>query len=65
MVNVEAFKAHMRGMAKPETAPATEPDGAEPDGDESGLSPGDQAIKAIKAGDGAAFEEAVKRCLNQ
>ncbi len=63
MVNVDAFKAHMAGLIKPKDEPAAAPPGDEPDEGGDGLSPGDQAMKAIKAGDSAALEEAIKRCV--
>jgi hypothetical protein len=69
MVNVDAFKAHMKGLIKPkEGSPveeASEPsEEAKAEGDEDGLSPGDQAMKAIKSGDAAALEEAIRRCVD-
>jgi hypothetical protein len=51
----EAFKQSLAG-----SAPAPEPDGDEAKPDE-GMSPGDQALAAIKSNDGAAFEEAIRR----
>lgn len=61
MVNVDAFKAHMKGMTAPE--PAGEEAAPEPDEGGAGLSPGEQAMKAIAAKDSTALEEAIRRCM--
>ena len=70
MVNIEAFKAHMKGIkAKaPEGSAAeeaSEPSSEAKEEGDTGLSPGDQAMKAIKAGDSAALEEAIRRCVGK
>ena len=56
----ERVKAKVAGEKKDSPA-------AEPDGDEGGgeVSPGAMALKAIKAGDGAALEEAIRRCVQE
>lgn len=47
-------------------AAAGKPAAAEPDADDKGgMSPGKMALAAIKNGDAAALEEAIRRCVDE
>jgi hypothetical protein len=61
MAGVEDFMKHLGSAPDGDSAAP----GAEPDGDEAGMSPGDQALAAIKSGDGAALEAAILACMDK
>jgi hypothetical protein len=68
-MDIEKLKERVKAKVAGEKPAA----GAEPDGDEGddeagegeGMRPGAMALKAIKAGDSAALEEAIKRCVEE
>lgn len=64
-LDITKLTSRLKGKVASEKPGAAEPDGDEGKLDGPGMSPGAMALKAIKAGDGAALEEAIRRCVDE